>query len=190
MQNRLTKWVNDRYGGKRPFLYYLYNKLLGRLGRFDTAEQINWSNVERLVFVCRGNICRSPYAEIIAKKSGFETASLGLITRTGKHANIDAIRNASFRGVDLSEHMATDIKDFKFNRNDLLIAMEPWQLDETRRQVKEADVYHTLLGIWAEDYYPYLPDPYGKSDVFFQRCFLMIESAMDQLASKCHQASK
>lgn len=189
----LTRWVNNHYGGKKPFLLFFYNKIQGHLGRFSLAEEINWTEVGRLVFVCRGNICRSPYAEAIARKCGLESASIGLMTKTGKPADSEAIKNAAIRGIDLSEHKATSIEDFDFIQNDLLVTVEPWQLEKTRQQVIMPDVYHTLLGIWADGYYPYLPDPYGKSDAFYQRCFFMIESGVNNIGSnifsniKAHQ---
>jgi protein-tyrosine phosphatase len=181
--NSLNMWLNDHYGGKRTFCRFYYHKILGQLGKYTYAENINWVNVDRLVFVCQGNICRSPYAEQLARMNGLQSASLGLKTRTGKVANIDAIRNASLRGVDLSDHMSTAIEDFNFEQNDLLIAMEPWQLEITQLQVIKPGVKHTLLGIWAKEYFPYLPDPYGKTDAFFQRCFFMIESAVENIVS-------
>jgi protein-tyrosine phosphatase len=42
------------------------------------------ARVRRLVFVCHGNICRSAYAHVLARRAGARVASFGLSTATGK----------------------------------------------------------------------------------------------------------
>jgi len=64
----------------------------------------------RVVFVCAGNICRSPYAEAVARRdcavAGVEFASAGLSALSGNRATAEALAVASERGVDLSGHRA------------------------------------------------------------------------------------
>ena len=64
-----------------------------------------------LVFVCTGNICRSPMAEGMFKKlleekgeSGIDCSSAGLATFDGRPASDNAQAVALEYGVDISEH--------------------------------------------------------------------------------------
>ncbi len=80
--------------------------------------------VRRLVFVCHGNICRSAYAHVLAKRAGAQVASFGLSTATGRGAHAPVVKLAARRGINMTAHRATDIDDFVPKQGDLLLAME------------------------------------------------------------------
>ena len=131
---RLPSWkkwsalIAQRYGSKRAMLAYYSHLLAYRIGFLRNFERIEWPQVERLVFVCMGNICRSPYAEAVAAGLRMPVVSAGLNAQSGVCANPDAIRNAERRGVDLRGHAAQRIDDLDIGPADLLIGMEPWQV--------------------------------------------------------------
>jgi protein-tyrosine phosphatase len=116
------------------------------------------------------------------------TASFGIEAKTGVGANESAIRNAEIRQVNLSAHRATSRHDFITRDNDLLVAMEPQQgmvlRDFAERSTSRVQV--TLLGLWAEHPRPYIADPHGLGDAYFQNCFALIDSAVERLAARCH----
>ena len=66
----------------------------------------------KVLFVCAGNICRSPFAEGLARRlaaeRGFdvEFASAGEIALDGDRCPPDAVAVAQEFGVDLSSHRA------------------------------------------------------------------------------------
>ncbi len=159
---------------------YLLAYRLGFCGRF---ERINWAHVERLVFVCMGNICRSPYAEAVATGRRMGAVSAGLVAQAGARANPDAIRNADQRGIDLSGHIAKHIDDLKIGPEDLLVAMEPWQARRLRRmeRVRSSMAQITLLGIWDSPGNPYIADPFGCGDAYFQTCYSRIDSSIARI---------
>jgi len=70
--------------------------------------------VDRLVFVCLGNINRSAFAEQVARSLSANTCSIGLSTTTGAPAFDKAIETAPLFGLDLSHHRATNLKDYAF----------------------------------------------------------------------------
>lgn len=161
-----------------------------RLGLLRTFTKISWPSVERLVFVCHGNICRSPYAEAVARnRCGMASASFGIGATTGVGANGSAIRNAEARNIDLRMHRATSMGDFVAHENDLLIAMEPRQGMALKRLAGRSGsaAQITLLGLWTPKPRPYIADPYGLSDAYFQNCFKFIDSAIEGLATRCQR---
>ena len=66
----------------------------------------------KVLFVCAGNICRSPFAEALARRIAVERgldvefASAGEIALDGDRCPPDAVAVAKEYGVDLSSHRA------------------------------------------------------------------------------------
>jgi protein-tyrosine-phosphatase len=66
----------------------------------------------KVLFVCAGNICRSPFAEALARRLAAERgldvefASAGEIALDGDRCPRDAVAVAKEYGVDLSSHRA------------------------------------------------------------------------------------
>ncbi len=186
LQSRLRKWqevIAQRHGRNRAMVTHFRYMLAYRIGFCRGFERINWPHVERLVFVCMGNICRSPYAEAVATGRRMSAVSAGLKPQVGACANPDAIRNADQRGVDLSGHIAKHIDDLNIGPGDLLVAMEPWQAQRLRRidRVRSSMAQITLLGIWDSPGNPYIADPFGCGDAYFQTCYSRIDSSIARI---------
>jgi protein-tyrosine phosphatase len=157
-------------------------------GGFRAERTISWGEVRRLVFVCRGNICRSAYAEARARELGLRSASFGLKTSTGGPANEVAMRVAATRHVELSRHRTTDVGDFRLEDGDLLLAMEPRHLNWLRQSFAGSAVSPqvSLLGLWSRPRRPHLHDPHGLSTAYFATCFDFIDSAIETIAARWH----
>jgi low molecular weight protein-tyrosine phosphatase len=178
----------EMYGGKRGFLAHIRALILYTLGAYGGAEDVDWSSVTRLVFVCLGNICRSPYAEAKARSMGMASVSLGLSAENGVAANAAAVKNALVRGVDLSTHRATRMEPGCLLVGDLVIVFESWQISEVRRRLgPQARV--KLLGIWSTPKRPHIHDPYGQDDRYFQQCFSIIDKGLAGLAERMRRAA-
>jgi protein-tyrosine phosphatase len=87
----------------------------------------------RILFVCLGNICRSPMAEgvfrRVAEEEGlidrFEIDSAGLGDwHIGQAPDHRAQKAARSRGVDISDQSARQVVDEDFDRFDLLLVMD------------------------------------------------------------------
>ncbi|HSV50988.1 MAG TPA: hypothetical protein VLJ57_02645 [Burkholderiaceae bacterium] len=153
------------------------------LGRLESHTRPAASQVDRLVFVCLGNINRSAFAEQVARALGANTCSIGLSTFTGAPAFHKAVETAPGFGVDLTQHRATDIKDFSVRTGDLLLAMEI----RHARQLVAAGIPGesiALLGHWASPHRIHLHDPHTLSDAYFRTCFTLIHSAVHGLVDE------
>ena len=140
------------------------------------------STVRRLVFVCQGNICRSAFADIVARQAGLNSASFGLSTTTGRAAHEPAISAAQSLGYDLSRHAAINMADYAPQDGDLLLAMEVRQLRRLANDPRLASLPRMLLGRWTSPLTPHLHDPYGLDDRYMRRCLGRIEKAVGRLA--------
>jgi protein-tyrosine phosphatase len=181
---KFYQWIHDKYGGKRAWIYTHAYHIMDRFFLFPSGPNIvQLSKFKRLVFVCQGNICRSPYGEAYARKLGISAASFGLNADTGTRANISAARIAKQRGVLLDGHSATHISQFTFNIGDMILTFEPQQLQELLSPGILPDFIGVdLLGRWCIPSFPYIHDPYGLNDAYFNICFDRINQSIARLA--------
>jgi protein-tyrosine phosphatase len=148
--------------------------------------------MQRILFVCTGNICRSPTAEGLFRA---RIQALGLAGRfdadsagtTGYHIgeppSAPAIRIAAERGIDLSALRARRLERADFERFDLLLAMDRSHMRAMRMLAPSAS--RARLGLLL-DYAPderlsEVPDPYYGEDEDYRRSFALIAAGIDGL---------
>ena len=72
----MSGWICRNYGRKQGLFRSLYHSLMDGAGRYTRHGTVDWGQVERLVFVCQGNICTAltrrpaPALGIAAIRSG------------------------------------------------------------------------------------------------------------------------
>jgi protein-tyrosine phosphatase len=180
----------ELYGGRRPFVMHVAARAMAFAGIFAALAEVDWSCVHRLVFVCKGNICRSPYAATRARQLGLNAVSFGFDTTDGGTAHVDAIRNAARREVDLSTHRSQQLRTSDLRGGDLVMLFEPWHLSRFASTVRRNEGHiATLVGLWTAPRWPYIADPYGKSDRYFQQCFTTIDSSIRAIAPRLRRAT-
>jgi len=161
--------VYDRYGSKKGLLRYLIYKILWICGAFRPDSSIDLSQVKRLVFVCSGNICRSPLAETYARYLGANAVSCGLHCTDNHPADPRAQAYAEKSGLDLSDHQTQYIRNFEFEHGDLIVGMEPKHLRELNKMALNG-AKTVLAGAFCKTPKPYLHDPFNCSAEYFGLC--------------------
>jgi len=149
----------------------------------------------RILFVCLGNICRSPMAEGVFRRvveeecilDRFEIDSAGLGDwHVGQAPDTRAQAAASSRGIDISGQSARQVEPEDFARFDLLLVMDRSNFAELKRRAPgdaRAKVRHFL------DFAPHVatkdvPDPFfGGAEGFDHALDLIEEAAHGLLAS-------
>lgn len=183
ISQKSNHWLTDNYGSRRGAIRSYWYRTLYAFGKYRVYRQINWGTVDRLVFVCKGNICRSAYSEVFAKSLGIDAISCGIKTDPGNPANDVAVEIGSSRGFDLSEHKTVPVKALKFRESDLILAMEPWQVEYFTNNYSGKHSC-SLLGLWGKPVKPYIHDPYGAPSVYFNNCFNYLEDSIHEIARK------
>lgn len=183
MQNAIAQMVSERFGGKRALLRLLASQWRHALQRVGMAAPVRAGKVQRLVFVCKGNICRSPFGEGVARAIGVESCSFGLDAEPGVPCNPRALETARARGIDLARHRATHIDQYQPRDGDLVLCFDSEQLAELQQRCGTRALVQ-LLGQWHAPAMPYLHDPYGLSPAYFQACFERIDSSVRALAQQ------
>lgn len=150
----------------------------------------------KLLFVCAGNICRSPTAEGImnqlVQQAGLEDKIFVDSAGTSSYHQGDVpdqrtIECADQHGLDLRCLRSRPVSAEDFARFDLIIAMDSqnvWNLDMKRPRDDERyqkAVVKKLLE-YAPEFGEDVPDPYYKNG--FDRVYQMIETACQNLLSE------
>jgi protein-tyrosine phosphatase len=181
-----SAYIKKNFGGKKPALRAADAWLQWKLGNLDSFEKIDWSRVDRLVFVCLGNICRSPYGELLVREKGLETASCGLAARQDD-VSPDGARSAARRARrSLEAHRARHFDNFDWRPGDLALVFEIPHALETEQRLKQRFVDSprpqvALLGLWARPRRPHIQDPYSLHADYFDTCYALIEDSLSRL---------
>ena len=179
---RLHQFLRNEYGGTGGFFTHLHAIALHRLGRWERHRQIDLREVKRFVFVCKGNVCRSPYAAARARAVGLPSISYGLDVQRETQATTQAQAEALRHGIDLSSHRSRSFEPGNTSRGDLLIGMEPSHLSQLATRHAGERLQVTLLGLWAKPPRPHVQDPFGQSPEYFNKCFDVIDAGVATLA--------
>jgi protein-tyrosine phosphatase len=151
--------------------------------------------MKRVLFVCTGNICRSPTAEGVFRKL---VADAGLdgrlaVESAGTHgyhvgAPPDTRMQAAARarGYDLSRQRARRVQREDFERFDLIVAM-----DDDHREIlvrlAPADTAHKvrlMMEFAPQTDYTEVPDPYYGGPDGFELVLDLVEAAAEGLLAE------
>ncbi|OEU61659.1 MAG: hypothetical protein BA867_10130 [Desulfobacterales bacterium S5133MH16] len=143
-----------------------------------------------ILFVCIGNICRSPFAHAFFKKlvnqkrlRGIAVESAGLFALPGNSATYMAQRVAEEFGVDLAEHSAKTVSKELVAWSSLILVMEKSHEDTLLSDFPEAEGKTQLIRNFARygSKRRGIADPYGLKYDAYRFCFLDIEDAVSGL---------
>lgn len=149
----------------------------------------NVSNLPKsILFVCLGNICRSPIAEGVfrhtAKQRGFDTQftvdSAGLGSwHIGNPPDDRAQAAMRFRGIDISERRARRITPADFQKFDLILAMDRANRNALLKLAPTE--YHSKIKLFL-DFAPNLcvhevPDPFFGNEEGFDYVCQLVDTA-------------
>lgn len=172
---------------RRP-LVRLRDAIDGRLHprRLRRARQrLRDARPESILFVCLGNICRSPYAEhVFRSRSGgaVRAASAGFIL-PGRPPPENALEVAASRNVDTGGHRSQVVSEALLGDADVVFIFDRFNARRLRkaasvprdRVFRLGDLDPEWVGKRA------IIDPWGKPVEEFERTFVRIERCVDEV---------
>ncbi len=158
----------------------------GELTQFLTVPGIICSVKKRsIVFVCSGNICRSPMAEtmlrdMLQKQGDSETRvfSRGMSAEMGLPMTREAIQVLKTAGFTAYKHRAGQLTRQDVEEADHILAMTEDHVAQILAQFPEARKKVKLLGASS------IADPYGGSLSDYEKCRIEIQNALLDFITK------
>ena len=143
----------------------------------------------KVLFVCLGNICRSPVAEAVFKKRiiehglehMFEADSAGTSAyHLGEPPDRRSVLNANLNGVTVS-HLARQFVKDDFEQFQYILAMDYQNLSNIEAMAKAENIQHPgvflLRSFQPDPDWNEVPDPYFGGEPGFQNVFNIIDDS-------------
>lgn len=147
--------------------------------RHDTA------GATAVLFVCKGNICRSPFAEHYARRvlpNHVEIDSSGTYPHDDRSSPAEAVEAARPFDVELSNHRSSILSAEQVQRADVILVFDEANLNRVRSLFPEADEKLYRLGAIAPGGSVELHDPYGGDLEAFSDSYRRIAGAIEVVA--------
>ncbi len=157
------------------------------------------ARVDGVLFVCYGNICRSPFAARLAalrleqaRISGIRCASAGFRTSQRAASPPDAVATARRYQVQLEDNRPTLLSDELVRSHDVVFVMEPGHLAQLRRRWPTEHARFFLLprfevpepGVGPFERVHFV-DPFGRGEAAFVDSYARIARAVDRVVALC-----
>jgi tRNA threonylcarbamoyl adenosine modification protein (Sua5/YciO/YrdC/YwlC family) len=143
-----------------------------------------------VVFVCTGNTCRSPMAEMLCRKmladrlgctldgleeQGVQVASAGLAALAGGYPAEEAVRTMAQQGLDLRPHVTQPLSDPLVRQADVIFTMTESHRQALVGQWPAAADRTKVLSISGAD----IADPIGGPLERYERCAEQIQKELE-----------
>jgi len=145
----------------------------------------------KILFVCLGNICRSPLAEGILKKKFEENNIAGTIHSAGfepyhegQHPDPRSVSTAGKHDIDISGKVARLFTTDDFNHYDKILVMDAMnhadvmRVARTEEDRRKVDFLLNLVNEGSDDE---VPDPYYGGASGFDKVYDMMDRACDRI---------
>lgn len=151
---------------------------------------------QRILFVCLGNICRSPAAEammqMLVERNGLADRvvldSAGTYGgHSGERSDARMRRAALARGIDIT-HRARQVREEDFERFDMIIAMDDNNYEALFRLAPDREaqqrIYRFREFLRHNPNWSYIPDPYYEGHEGFELVLDLLEDGCLTLLEK------
>ena len=158
--------------------------------KIPTLKAILEKGVKNILFVCTGNICRSPIAEFLLRKelsklhiSDIKIQSAGLLELGSRPADSEMISISKEHDVNLASHRSRQITLQMISNADLVFVMETGHQNALVNLKPEDKGKIFLLSIF--DYIHNginINDPLGTTPQKYKYCFTRIYASIRKLS--------
>ena len=164
------------------------------------TDSLKGKDQAKILYVCLGNICRSPAAEGImrdmTKKRGIENLfyldSAGLYAGHAGELPDHRMRiHASRRGYNLT-HRSRPVRTSDFQEFDIIVAMDDSNFDRLRAMAPslsdEDKVVKMIDFVKGFPYFDHIPDPYYDGDQGFENVLDLLEDGCRNMMEEIYNA--
>lgn len=155
------------------------------------TERFN-KKISRIIFVCKGNVCRSAFAEhrlrYLLGHDEVEIDSCGVDVNQGNYPPAESVAVAAEYSCALSERRAKSLAECDIENADLILPMEYWQykrLLQLYPQKKHNIVLLRSIAPFPQCLFCNIVDPYGWGEKEFRRVYSLVDRALHRILPWC-----
>ena len=173
-----------------------YKRLDGvmRASRRAGKAPILPARIESVVFVCHGNIMRSPVSEAMLRQSlekqgisGVRVSSAGMQAIIGRSADPRSLTVAPEFGVSVAQHRAQPLTEALVNSSDLVVVMDLQNGAEFLLRFPNASEKLFFLRQFSaqrDKRHCDIPDPYPGDEQHMRNCCYVLQECTEKLAAE------
>lgn len=144
--------------------------------------------MSKIIFVCTGNTCRSPMAEMIMKDllktaeiDYIQVYSRGLSVFNSSPVSIHAQTLLSMKNIDSSSHCSTLLSEDDFTTDTLILTMTAGHKQHICAFFPQVVSQTYTLAEYVSGPHVDIQDPYGGSFDIYQECYTQLEKLLKKL---------
>lgn len=147
------------------------------------------SETIKILVLCIGNLCRSPFAERLLKKRiplnklNIDVFSRGTMAQRGVSPAEDAIKAARNWDIDLTDHRSHPLDLCDINTSDIILTMDTATAETLNDLYELGDSAIPLGRFYPGSILIDIEDPYGKGFEAYMRCYKTIAQCVDGFIS-------
>ncbi len=173
-------------------IVYSIQYYVGSKRCFFRNSPLGRKKITTIIFVCKGNVCRSAFAEQRLKHllnlTEVHIDSCGVDVNQGNFPPPDSITTAGEFSCSLAGRRAKGLAGCDMENADLIFPMEYWQYKRLVQLYPEKKENIILLRSITP--FPYclfcnIADPYGWGEYEFRRTYRLIDRALHQIMRWC-----
>lgn len=166
-------------------------KLRGKLAHLKRQISSGERLIRRVMFVCYGNICRSPFAEVYANEyiREWHATSAALHGAAGRESPEHLVRTARAVGVNLEGWQSRQADEYSIAEADLICTMDTANYEAMLERFPHAADRTLPLGLFDPKGQVEIEDPYSLSEEATLAILVQIRRSLEGLASVIRAAS-
>jgi protein-tyrosine-phosphatase len=152
--------------------------------------------MKSILFVCTGNVCRSPMAEALLRHMlekahipDIHVFSRGVSATDGNAMTREALQTLAAQGVDGKSHRAVRLSADDILQADVILVMEQAHAQHIRRYFPQAAKKTFLLKEYAGDAGD-IDDPFGQSLEAYEKCKIEIQDSLLAILSTLNNSGR
>jgi protein-tyrosine-phosphatase/predicted ATP-grasp superfamily ATP-dependent carboligase len=180
----IASWVRSKYRGlmRKIGIRVRSHGLIKRFARRKVVRAL--CHNKTILYVCTGNICRSPFAQYATQSllaQEISAFSAGILFQDGRRCPVNAIAAAQASGVDLTGHVATQITENALLQAGVVFVFDTVAYEYLKERFPLIRGKIHYLGVFLDDGQVVIDDPIGGDLSLFRTTYSNIASAVNRL---------
>ena len=178
--------------GQRRAYLRLWNRWPGLEYRMSGAvdvSQLHSRDISRWLFVCKGNICRSPFAEMWWNRQNIgEARSAGTLGQRGRISTLQWRKVAMNEyDVNLDPHRSRAMSPDLLEWSEIVVAMDPMNLFEVQQLQRRYKIRRPIFLLGSDGVGGSIPDPWARSEQQMKEISRDLIDSLERLAAHARQ---